>query len=217
MSLVQVNKFLALTEGRDKLYKFAQYGSRVVAWWFLTFSPQSTNVQRFERLDSVISDVRKLLRFFKFLEEIQRLRTLKETKPLYILGSIGKSFGMSLYFFFNNLSWLCKYGAIKGEAKKYSDWSMWWWFIGVLCSFLMNVGRYRENLRKQKRMLSAQELKEYRNEQKQLQLAMIRELANLQISSALVDLNPMKSKGLVGLAGVIEALLGAHAIWKRCA
>ncbi len=45
---------------------------------------------------------------------------------------------------------------------------------------------------------------------------MIREVANLQISTSLVEINPIKSAGVVGLAGVVEAGLASYQIWKKC-
>lgn len=60
------------------------------------------------------------------------------------------------------------------------------------------------------------ELVQLKREQRELQYAIIREIANLQISTSLVELNPIRNNGIVGLAGVIEASLASYQIWKKC-
>jgi hypothetical protein len=60
------------------------------------------------------------------------------------------------------------------------------------------------------------ELAQLKKEQRELQYAIIREVANLQISTSLVEINPVRNAGVVGLAGVVEAGLASYQIWKKC-
>ncbi len=43
-----------------------------------------------------------------------------------------------------------------------------------------------------------------------------REIANIQISTSLIELNPIRNNGIVGIAGVIEAALASYQLYKKC-
>jgi len=221
LTLTRVSKFLSYTDGRDKLYKFAHYGAKFVGYVFATLLHNQQRGDYFYNIDKTVSDGRKLLRLLKFVDEIHKLRTMdtmRETRPLFILGHIGKCVFMGLYFLFNNISWLAAHKIVDVNEKKWAKLSLYCWLFGLLFAFAMDATLYRENKAKQikakgKKEGSVQELRHLQAQEYTLKLTLLRELANIQISSSLVDINPIGNNGLTGLAGVLEAVLGGYQIW----
>jgi len=220
MSLSKSCKFLAATDGRDKLYKFFHYGARFLSWFCLGSLHNPEWAQYWSNIDTVMSDGRKLLRLYKFLSEIEKLGSLKESRPAHLVANLLKTLGMAGYFLFNNVAWAIKFKIISGDEKKWSRLSFWAWTVGLLFALILDVVKYRENLRRQQRSLSSSggqtEAIQLKKEQRELQYAIIREVANLQISTSLVEINPLGNNGIVGIAGVVEAALASYQIWKKC-
>ena len=59
MSLSKSCKFLAATDGRDKLYKFFHYGARFLSWFCLNTANNAQWAKYWSNIDSVMSDGRK--------------------------------------------------------------------------------------------------------------------------------------------------------------
>lgn len=218
MSLSKSCKFLAATDGRDKLYKFFHYGARFLSWFCLNTANNAQWAKYWSNIDSVMSDGRKLLRLFKFLSEIEKLGTIREARPMLLVANLLKTLGMAGYFFFNNLSWAMKFNIVSGDEKKWGKLSFWAWTVGLLFALVLDVVKYRENSRRQQKALASSsqtELAQLKKEQRELEYAMIREVANLQISTSLVEINPIKSAGVVGLAGVVVRPKGQHTSFGR--
>jgi len=156
-----------------------------------------------------------MIRFFKYIDELQKLRTMKEVRTLFVLGNIGKCMFMALYYLLNNISWLAAHKIVDANEKKWMKASLYCWLFGLLCALAMDVTLYREN---QRNLLKAsrgkkEEPAHLKAQAYALRLTLIREVANILISSSLVEINPIGHNGLTGLAGVIEASLGAYQIW----
>jgi len=219
MSLSKSCKFLAATDGRDKLYKFFHYGARFLSWFCLSSLGHPQWAAYWSNIDVVMADGRKLLRLYKFLSEIEKLGTIRESRPGLLVANLLKTLGMAGYFFFNNISWAMKFKVISGDEKKWGKLSFWAWTVGLLFALVLDVVKYRENSRRQQKAIAGSNQTEFaqlKKEQRELQYAIIREVANLQISTSLVEINPIRNNGLVGLAGVIEAVLASYQIWKKC-
>jgi len=219
LSLAKTTKFLSYTDGRDKLYKFLHYGSKFLGWFFASFLKNQGQGEYFYNIDKTISDGRKMIRFFKYIDELQKLGTMKETRSLFILGNVGKCTFMALYYLLNNISWLAAHKIVEANEKKWMKASLYCWLLGLLCALAMDVTLYRENQRNQLKASRGKkevtkELAHLRAQQQTLKLTLIREVANILISSSLVEINPIGNNGLTGLAGVIEASLGAYQIWN---
>merc|ERR1711879_1036373 len=151
MSLSKSCKFLAATDGRDKLYKFFHYGARFLSWFCLNTANNAQWAKYWSNIDSVMSDGRKLLRMFKFLSEIEKLGTIREARPMLLVANLLKTLGMAGYFFFNNLSWAMKFNIISGDEKKWGKLSFWAWTVGLLFALVLDVVKYRDNSRRQQK------------------------------------------------------------------
>jgi len=209
-------KFLALTDGRDKLYKIVNYGAKFCACVCANYFPGSELVPYFHNIDVVVADARRLFRFLKFVPELQKLFSLNERETLYYFGGILKAIGMALYFFFNNMSWLCGHSIITGDTQKYLRWSYRGWLLSLVVTLFVDGKRYYEIQQQQKTEKGRKQLLELKKHQKLLQFSIIRSLANMEISATYSGFHPYPSDALVGLAGVFEAALGAYQIWKAC-
>jgi len=219
MSTSKTSKYLATTDGRDKLYKFFHYGGRFMSWFAINYLGNPALGKYFANIDAIMSDGRKLLRLFKFVGEIEKIGAIRESRPGLIAANFLRNLGFAGYFLFNNISWMCKYGVVTGNEKKWGKISFYAWTVGLLFALCIDVSKFRENLRRQKKAIAAKaegEVTQLKKEGVELQINIVREIANLQISTSLVELNPIRNNGIVGLAGVLEAVLAAHQIWKKC-
>jgi len=128
------------------MYKMLQYGSRFIAW-FLT--PKTTNqpinqvdAVRFVlatavgKIDTSVTDARKLFRVLKFVSEWQKLTQAKEPSILPLLLVAGRSAGYAGYYFFDPIVWAGKHGIVSVDIKKFAKLTSWSWFFGLIFSIL---------------------------------------------------------------------------------
>lgn len=85
-------QFSAKTEGRDKIYRTAQYGARFVSGVLGSMGSKSESVKdavtRLTKLSSVMSDGRKLFRLYKSLHEVPKFPTIWQTKESTLMKSL---------------------------------------------------------------------------------------------------------------------------------
>lgn len=87
-TLTRVNKVLAQTDGRDKLYKVLQYGSRLLHWYYTSVRKVAPDaVAPLLRMDQAMVSSRKVFRLLKFLGEAQKLLSSQVLKNASTYGA----------------------------------------------------------------------------------------------------------------------------------
>jgi peroxin-11B len=137
-------KTLESTNGRDKLGKLIQYVARLSAWYLSRYNPsdkasiaQATGVQK------GVASARKLTRLLKWWPLLIKLwdAIVKKGFNQSLVEHLRNisSFGMANYFFWDNMSWAVGVGLIKGDNAKFSKWSMYGWFFGLVFAVIIDT------------------------------------------------------------------------------
>jgi len=164
---VITNKTLSLlsqVDGRDKLYKVCQYGSRL-AWWMLDSKGASPDLKaKLAGLDSSFSDARRVFRLGGFIKGVKDL--LRD--PIWE----GNTNSMQNFKF---LSTLCNtigecqdiviYGAklkvLNANKTRWEWWRNCMWMVTILYAFLDQIVIMRQTLAQRKHLLLQKKLIEY--------------------------------------------------------
>jgi len=88
--------------------------------------------------------------------------------------------------------------------------------FGITC-YTLQWKMMRERVRKSVTAGEREKEKKLKKEKQEIELFFVREVANLEIATALGGITTFNnSPGLVGFCGVVEALLGIYQIWITC-
>jgi len=244
--LVYLNKFNGSVESKDKAYKVVQYGARFLVWFLsvrLEKGNQDDVVVKLGKLDVAVTDARRLFRIFRFaaeptriLQSLQALNTsynssYNSSMALYgvQLGLIVlRSVGYAGYFFFNPISWFIKMGIINNNILGKYDMatitrvSLKLWMLGVISWILLDTVQFVDfisNLKRRRKLnivSEAQFQSDSKKKTKDLVLNHVKNLADLQIASALSGVHSYNSTGLVGLCGLISGIIASWQSWQTC-
>lgn len=156
-------KVLNQTEGRDKLTKCLQYGSRVISWYL---GGKNDVGRRFAALQATTGDSRKIFRLGKFANEYMRLHGIVSAYPkkhtaatrgacypydekrnalisdLLLFVSRG---AFLLYWVYDNLVVLTKIKFIRfGETTHLMKRAGVCWFIGLISGLILELRKLRQ-------------------------------------------------------------------------
>lgn len=178
ISLDNFSKLAFCLEGRDKLTKMVQYGSRALAFYLLSADPKSDVGQRLHQLYKAMQQSRKAFRLGKSVTYYQKLQKLGASKaPEYqkYLQFI-QSVGMLGYFLTDNAAFFCKAKVLKLDADEISRRGGIMWFCANLAGFFSAVDGLNADVEKEKcvRDILASEDDPARVEALQLQLDTLR-------------------------------------------
>lgn len=139
----QLAKFLNDSNGRDKLSKFIQYGSRLLMWHYLSADPKSATGEKFKGLFAMTRDSRKLIRLFKYINEIATMQDLlkKGGDPVDQALNLVSRFGWGQYWFFDNLVYLQK-AKVYQTTTDVNYYGMLGWFVALLTGIIVNLRQY---------------------------------------------------------------------------
>jgi len=228
--LTQTAKFLNDSNGRDKLSKIVQYGSRYLMFYFLSADPKSATGEKFKGLFAITRDSRKLVRLFKYLNEFATIQELlkKGGDPTIQALQISARIGWAQYWFFDNLVFLQK-------AKAYTTttdlnyYGALGWFYALSVGLFMNVREF-VNILDQEASLSKKYHAEKNEDTKKSLIAVRAKKTKAALSSIgnVGDLIcaangiqiPHKilghglSDGTLGIAGLVSALIAGYYRWQ---
>eukprot|EP00359_Climacostomum_virens_P006469 CAMPEP_0204902548 /NCGR_PEP_ID=MMETSP1397-20131031/3736_1 /ASSEMBLY_ACC=CAM_ASM_000891 /TAXON_ID=49980 /ORGANISM="Climacostomum Climacostomum virens, Strain Stock W-24" /LENGTH=223 /DNA_ID=CAMNT_0052071071 /DNA_START=1582 /DNA_END=2253 /DNA_ORIENTATION=+ len=212
------------TEGRDKLCKVFQYGSR-----FLKAALSDPDIiQRLNGLFGATRDARKIFRLFKTLHEIEAImkalatcHTFNIDTALTVLSRI--SFG--IYWILDNLSILGSIKLFTYDTKPIAKHGMTAWLAAILFSAagtlkkLIESYNEEDSLRKRKPDMETREaLKKLGNERKNNFLNLLKNLGDFfpaangsQLPLELIGRNI--DERLCGLGGLLSGAIACYQAW----
>eukprot|EP00744_Colponema_vietnamica_P002357 GILI01003713.1.p1 GENE.GILI01003713.1~~GILI01003713.1.p1 ORF type:complete len:275 (+),score=90.58 GILI01003713.1:78-827(+) len=224
----QLCKFFNQYEGRDKLSKVFQYGSRFLAYALLTKNPDLA--KRFAALFVGMRDARKLFRLFKSVNEYQKLsqvlgqKTDGVNKALAVINRLA----FLSYWIWDNLGMLSTIKFLRYQPAPLNKMASLSWLIGLVTQILMDLLALAENLERESRLTSQsstksaeelhEELKKLRAKRSDLYLSLVKCLGDCITASNGVELPKMLvgrqfSDGAVGLGGLTSAVLTCYQLW----
>eukprot|EP01113_Clastostelium_recurvatum_P011101 TRINITY_DN1559_c0_g1_i1.p1 TRINITY_DN1559_c0_g1~~TRINITY_DN1559_c0_g1_i1.p1 ORF type:complete len:261 (+),score=81.13 TRINITY_DN1559_c0_g1_i1:46-783(+) len=230
-TLEALTKVLSVTAGKDKLAKILQYGGLLVASHVALKRPSSEVVVKARKLQSAAGAARKVFRLGNSISDYIKLRQLIQsgsiTNPLHLL-SIIRSLGMYFYWIFDHLVWISNTGLATVNTSKFSWYSSAAWFVGLLCSIVLDLVALQGSLKKEKEL----KLKYYRlgagedgrditaqtkanlEKKNELLLNCLKNAADLIIASTLLNIRKFTGR-TVGAAGVLSALIATYQMWPK--
>ncbi|KAG7384924.1 Peroxisomal membrane protein PMP27 [Phytophthora boehmeriae] len=153
---ISLDAFIKLAfclEGRDKLSKMLQYGSRALAFYILSADPKSDVGQRLHALFKVMQQSRKAFRLGKSVTYVKKLQTLSSNKAVpewqkYL--QFIQNVGMLGYFFTDNVAFACKAKVLRFDPEELSRRGGAMWFCANLAGFFSAVDNLNADVEKEK-------------------------------------------------------------------
>ncbi|CAD8111729.1 unnamed protein product [Paramecium primaurelia] len=218
-------KWFNKTEGRDKICKVMQYGSRFLMWHLKTNSGNEQLSNQFKNLFQSTRDARKLFRLAKSLNELQTIidklgqncKTSQEqvARALNILTRIW----FLLYWVYDNLSVLSSIKFTTSDPKPLQKKAMTFWFIAIITNLVDTIRQLVVNfqyIQQNKNNQSAsQQIINKQNQNKTLYLNLIKIFGDLMPAGQGSEFFPKVFKinlndGVIGLGGLISGAVAAY-------
>mmetsp|Transcript_29018 Transcript_29018/g.46937 ORF Transcript_29018/g.46937 Transcript_29018/m.46937 type:complete len:252 (-) Transcript_29018:293-1048(-) len=240
-----VIKFLNSTDGRDKVAKFIQYGSRYANHRLQINKARSGWVSVFPKAETAASSGRKLFRLGKSINFLARILKNNEKNATLRRISIAGDLGLVWYFIFDNISFLSSLGVFRYQPPTVTRIGALGWFVSLVCAIALDsrqmlLERIAQSrlAERQNQLLSKlsvihtgdsdadgvkavetelvvvrQGLRNSHVKMQALLLNQIKNWADLQIARSLAFPKFKSSPGVLGVCGVISALVGAYQVW----
>ena len=141
-ALAKSSMLISDLNGRDKLTKAAQYGSRFLKYYLMSISPVLSG--QLELLEKNLSGARKVFRLGKFLPEMQKANKAWgqiAKKPLESLIALIGRYSLVLWFLGDHVVWLAKlnvFPTLVTPHEKYFKQRSWQFrTIGYACCMVL--------------------------------------------------------------------------------
>ncbi|XP_005107819.1 peroxisomal membrane protein 11A [Aplysia californica] len=213
-------KFNAHTSARDKIFRFVQYGSRLLLWQLTYGSPdvQGEVVARLRKLESALSLSRKLFRLGNSVDLAHKALdslSIPET-ALMVLAVTSHSF-KAIWLLMDHLLWLAKVGLVKVDNAFWTQWSLRAWLVALAAASASDVIKF-ERVHNQ--------LDKHRKENgadakipRQLQLDMHAVRMNFwrDFCDLFIPLGGLRyvSPGVAAVCGVVSSVIGFTQEWEK--
>lgn len=153
LSLDAFIKLAFCLEGRDKLSKMLQYGSRALAFYVLSADPKSDVGQRLHALYKVMQQSRKAFRLGKSVTYYKKLQTLSGSKSLtetqrYL--QFIQNLGMLGYFLADNAAFASKAKVLRLDADDLAQRGGVMWFCANVAGFFNALESLNADVEKEK-------------------------------------------------------------------
>lgn len=243
---VITNKTLSLlsqVDGRDKLYKVCQYGSRL-AWWITDTNGANPDLKaKLASLDSSFSDARRVFRLGGFIRGIKDLmkdpiwqgntNSLQNFKFLCTLcNTIGEFQDIVIYG--------AKLKVMNADKARWEWWRNCMWMVTILYAFVDQITIMKQTLAQRKHLLLQKKMIEYSDSnrtniasttirEKKIQLntdiedvhekitniiyTLVRYYCDFMLCS--LALARREHKGVFGALGVMSGVLGLISSWQK--
>ncbi|CAD8112095.1 unnamed protein product [Paramecium sonneborni] len=218
-------KWFNKTEGRDKICKVMQYGSRFLMWHLKTNRGNEQLSNQFKNLFQSTRDARKLFRLAKSLNELQTIidRVAQNCKnpqeqvarALNILTRVW----FLLYWLYDNLSVLSSIKFTTSDPKPLQKKAMTFWFIGIITNLVDTIRQLVVNfqfIQQNKNNQGAQQQIANRKIQNtSLYLNLIKIFGDLMPAGQGSEFFPKVLKinlndGVIGLGGLVSGAIAAY-------
>jgi len=212
--MAELDKFIKLlgqTDGRDKIYKFAQGIVKILAY---RASGDKEQAKKYESLAKSIGEGRSIMRAAKWIGNVNKLQALvpKATSltakqivdALRTLGDFG-------YILGDNLAYLSKYKVISADQKTLAKNSKLFQFWGYFCAVILDLWGLTLNENKKRDSDNAT----YQKERKAGTLNLVKNTADLLATMSVVGYLSSVWQPSAGTAGTLSAVSGAIATYQN--
>jgi len=225
-SVAHYLRFVAQTQGRDKILRTFQYFSRFYAWYLFRTNHAASEIEPYENVKKTFGAARKLLRLTKWLEHLKAAAEASDNRsldPVLRYTAVGRQLGYAGYLVLDNLTTVHATG-IKtfSNVKTLQEQAYKAWFTGLLFSITSGVYKlYGLNARSanvnKEDAEKAVESKKIQKEWNAATLQLVQDVCDILAPMHALGYAKGLDDGIVGLAGTVSSLLGAWTIWKKTA
>jgi len=209
-------KYLDTHNGRDKICRLLQYGSKFLGWWML-FHNRTDLVKKFASLETSSSMARKVFRLAKSIAFFQTALKawIGENDVVVKITTVIQNVSLGLWLIYDHIIWATKLGLITTNVEAHSRKSNIFWFISMITAIVRNL-----YLLQQTQLLSTgykQDTNELKRRQNEYLLDLMRNCLDLPIPITALSKTANKAipTGIVGLCGTISSLIGIHQVWSK--
>ncbi|KAH9490165.1 hypothetical protein Btru_051236 [Bulinus truncatus] len=213
--------FNSHTAARDKIFRFVQYGSRLILWQLTYGSPdvQGKVVTRLRKLEAALGLSRKLFRLGNFLDLAYKAIDAFGTSDIIILRvlSVISHASKALWLLIDHMLWFGKVGVIKMDQLFWTKWSLKAWLLALATASIVD-------------MVKLQAVHNKLNHFRKQHGLQARPTVNLQIEMHAVKMNFWRdfcdlfiplgglsyvSPGFAALTGVVSSAIGFQQEWEK--
>lgn len=219
-----MEKYIAYSNnatGRDKLFRLAQYSSKLLGW-ILETDNRKDLVKLLGELEKSLSTSRKLFRFGRSIESVRAAQRAINLQSYVLSLTLTVSHtNKALYLLIDHYIWLGRVGVLSIDHKTWGDRSSRFWLLSLILAFIRDLYALKLTMdqsleskmyeRPGKSSTPADKLQALFNAIKrnpQATIDIVKNGCDIVIpakSLGLINVN----NGIVGLCGVISTLLAA--------
>lgn len=216
------------TQGRDKLYRITQYGSKLLGWWVVQHSNDKDLVDHLLKLEKTMSTSRKLFRFGRSIESFRAAQRAINLQNTVLQWTLTASHGnKALYLLIDHYVWLGRVGLLQANLKKWGNVASKFYLASLICAFLrdlyslyVDAERCLQNAKFEGKELERPKAKlgfllfvRVIQKNPQATLDCIKNGCDIVIPLSSLGYLGVNN-GVVGACGVISSLIGAYQIAK---
>lgn len=149
LSVEHVVKLAFCLEGRDKITKVLQYGSRMMAYYYLSVDPKSDIGLRMQKLYTAAQQSRKAFRLGKSLSEYENgVKTYNDKTLIPWQQSLKliKHSGMGGYLLYDNMVFFSRAKVLDFDANECSKRGGILWFIASLAALILAIAALQKDI-----------------------------------------------------------------------
>ncbi|KAI9487605.1 MAG: peroxisomal biogenesis factor 11 [Benjaminiella poitrasii] len=221
-----LNNFLAVTNSREKLYRFIQYFARFYVFYLLRRGNGSKQtIQRWNDLKSHLSTGRKLFRLLKPVELAQSsIKAVFLHDPVLRVTQFIKFASNFLYFTFEALSLVDAVNFYKfRNMKRINEFGLKCWFLSLVASSISSVYNLKKLETRMKALKNENFLDDADSKIEQKTLLKQIDTIKYQLYQDLTDMCiPVGSlrwlplgEPIIGIAGMITSMMAMNTQWKK--
>jgi len=164
---VSTNKALSLlaqVDGRDKLYKTCQYGSRLVWWVLQSKGADPKLLGKFSGLDGSFSEARRVFRlggFIKWTKDLVREPFLSGNTALLPTFKFVSTLSNLIAECLDVFIWAAKIKVLNIDKKRWDWWRNLLWMITILYAIVDQIVAMKQILQQRKYLLQQKNLLEH--------------------------------------------------------
>ncbi|CAL1526067.1 unnamed protein product [Lymnaea stagnalis] len=212
--------FTSHTAARDKVFRFVQYGSRLILWQLTYGSPdvQGEVITRLRKLEGALGLSRKLFRLGNCVDLAHKAVEALATPnvDLRILTFVSQA-TKALWLLIDHMLWFGKVGIIKIDQMFWTSWSLRAWLVALATASIADMIKL-QNVQNKLHLFRKQNGKQAKiSEKLQIEMHSVRMNFWRDFCDLFIPLGGLSyvSPGFSALTGVISSVIGFQQEWEK--
>jgi len=208
-------KFLNTHNGRDKLCRTMQFGSKFASLQLENYG-ETDYSKRLMAVSNSTSTGRKLFRLFKSLNFIQAAVNayLEELDPVVKVTSVVQNFCLAVWLYYDHFIWAGKAGLLKGDLTVIGRRSNAFWLVAMLVAIVKQI-----YLLQQAQKLAKRDNKQVSRAGTQLEIIieLLRNVFDVPLPLTALSEGAAQtiSPSTVSLLATLSSIIGFYQVWTK--